>query len=317
MVLEHLYTELSSLDCSQEIWIAYSGGLDSHVLLHAAAQLRQQIPQLNLQAIHVHHGLSPQADHWVAHCQGVCAQLAAPLICEYLRDAPQPADSVEAWARESRYRVFAKVLPPNALLLTAHTQDDQAETVLLQLLRGAGPKGLAAMPQQQVFAAGRLCRPLLNFTRSQLHDYALQNNLIWIEDESNLDHRFARNFLRHQILPLLRQRWPAVASNLARSARHCAEAAENLTELAQLDLAHDMPQTLSLELLRRLSPARQRNVLRYWLQQQGCRLPNTQHIYQIQRDLINGRPDSRPQVHWGQWTLCRHHKALVLSSFIR
>ena len=313
-LLQHLREQLNSINIPSCVYIAYSGGLDSHVLLHGLTQLRRQIPGLSLQAMHVHHGLSPHADEWVKHCRMVCEALQVEFHCEYLDSAPGPGESVEAWAREARYAVFAKKLPAGNVLLTAHTQDDQAETVLLQLLRGSGPKGLAAMPQNQIFFSGRLLRPLLNLSRRQLHEYAIQQNLIWLEDESNIDQRFDRNFLRHRVMPLLRERWPGTTKNISRSASHCAEAAAGLSELARIDLGGHSSALLPLELLRALSPPRQRNLLRHWLKDSGCRLPNTRHIQRIQQDLINGRVDSQPQVSWDGWVIRRYRQSLMVEA---
>jgi tRNA(Ile)-lysidine synthase len=296
-------------------WIAYSGGVDSHVLLHTMAQLREQEPLISLRAIHIHHGLSPQADQWVAHCRTVCADLNIDFECERLQTRPAPGASVEAWARAARYAVFAEKLTPGSALLTAHTQDDQAETVLLQLLRGAGPKGLAAMGEQQPLGAGFLCRPLLGYTRRQLQEYAVQHGLVWIEDESNADVRFDRNFLRHRILPVLRERWPAATGSLARSARHCAEAATALTQLAQQDLGgYAQSLVLPLEILHDLSLVRQRNALRGWFSGLGYRLPNSRVLHRIQQDLIHSRGDSQPQIVGERWVLRRYRQQLVLQA---
>lgn len=320
MLVEHLRNCFTPVETTRTYWIAYSGGLDSHVLLHAMARLREQIPEISLRAIHVHHGLSVKADSWVAHCHNVCAGLGVTLECEHIHEAPEAGESIEAWARTKRYAIFARVLTAGAAVLTAHTQDDQAETVLLQLLRGAGPAGIAAMSARQAFAAGSVLRPLLTFTRRQLQEYAVQHSLVWIEDESNADIRFDRNFLRHRVMPLLRERWPAAASSLARSARHCAEAADGLAELAQQDLRSnfspndELEDVLQIATLQALSPARQRNALRYWLSRLGCRLPNTQHIQRIQQDLINGRCDSQPQVSWDKWTIRRYRQALIVTA---
>ena len=318
-LIEHLKNQLISiadLHGNQQLCIAYSGGLDSHVLLHLMSQLRAQNSEWSLRAVHVHHGLSPHADRWVEHCRTVCVDLNIDFHCEYLHESLPTGESVEAWARQARYAALEKSLTPGAILLTAHTQNDQAETVLLQLLRGAGPKGLAAMPQQQVFASGLLFRPLLNLTRQQLHEYALQQKFSWIEDESNADHRFDRNFLRHRIIPVLRERWPQLEKNISRSAQHCAEAISGLEDLARLDLSakisEQIPQTLSIELLRTLSPARQRNLLRYWLSGLGCRLPNTRHMQRIQQDLVNSSVDSQPQVSWDHWIMRRHRQWLIV-----
>lgn len=317
MLLKYLLQQLDPLENNRPYYIAYSGGLDSHVLLHAMAQLRYQFPGLSLHAIHVHHGLSPNADSWADHCRRVAMALNIDFRCEYVQKSPAPGDSIEAWAREVRYAVFARHLLPNSILLTAHTQDDQAETLLLQLLRGAGPKGLSAMPRRQVFSSSYLLRPLLNLTRQQLQEYAVQYQLTWIEDDSNINPRFDRNFLRHQVMPVLRQRWPAAGRNIARSAGHCAEAAAGLAELAHHDLAaYASAPALPIAALSGLSPSRQRNALRYWLSNLGCRLPNTRHMQQIQQDLINGRLDSRPQVNWGSWAIRRSQQSLIVTPVV-
>ena len=165
-------------------WVGYSGGLDSHVLLHLCAELRKQYP-LRLKAVHVHHGLSVNASDWVVHCEQVCADLQIEFIQKSIEAKALTGDSPEEVARDLRYAVFAKLLAPQDILLTAHQQDDQAETVLVQLLRGAGPKGLAAMPELKAFAAGFHARPLLSVSRVELKKYAEGNYLTWINDESN------------------------------------------------------------------------------------------------------------------------------------
>jgi tRNA(Ile)-lysidine synthase len=311
-LISHLREQLVLAPTAQSYAVAYSGGLDSHVLLHALVKLREQLPGLGLCALHVHHGLNPNADQWVAHCQAVCAALQVEFHCELLSSAPAPGDSVEAWAREARYAAFAQRLKAHEVLLTAHTEDDQAETVLLQLLRGSGPKGLAAMPQLQTFASGYLLRPFLNLSRRQLYEYAHQYGLKWIEDDSNSDMRFDRNFLRHRIIPGLRERWPQAAKNISRSAQHCAEASLNLHELASLDLTTPFTELLPIERLQVLSPARQRNLLRHWLVSLGRRLPNTRQMQRIQQDLINGRVDSQPQISWDGWIMRRYRQHLMM-----
>lgn len=295
--------------------IAYSGGLDSHVLLYAMAELRQQFPAIALRAIHVHHGLNSQADEWVLHCRHTCAELKLDFHCEYLQAAPAAGQSVEAWARESRYAALTKNLRDEEGLLTAHTKDDQAETVLLQLFRGAGPKGLAAMPQCQSLVSGYLYRPLLNFSRAELLEYAKRHRLSWLEDDSNHDLRFDRNFLRHQIIPVLRKRWPGLSQNLARTAEHCAAAAQGLQALARQDLGeYAQAKALPLKVLQQLAPDRQRNALREWLIQLGCRLPNTHHIHRIQQDLLSCCNDAQPQVTWDKWTIRRYRHELIVTA---
>lgn len=258
---------------SAPVWtVAFSGGLDSTVLLHLLAGLaqRQQLPPLR--AVHVQHGLQAAAQTWPAHCQRVCAALKVPLL---LREVQvQVGASLEQAARDARYAAFVELLGADELLLTAQHRDDQAETLLFRLLRGAGARGLAAMPASRPLGAGQLVRPLLDVPRAELEDYARVNGLDWVEDPSNRDERFSRNFLRRQVLPLLTQRWPQAVVSMARSAAHLSEAQGLLDELAQADLALMQPDSrfawlplpsLPLGPLLTLSAARQRNLLRHWL----------------------------------------------------
>ncbi|MFJ4141623.1 tRNA lysidine(34) synthetase TilS [Pseudomonas sp. NPDC089734] len=266
------------------VWhVGFSGGLDSTVLLHLLAELatREKLPPLH--AIHVHHGLQKAADGWPDHCRQVCLKLGVPLqvVAVQVKAAP----SIEQAAREARYEAFTGLLGGGELLLTAQHCDDQAETLLFRLLRGAGVRGLAAIPRQRVLGRGHLVRPLLAFSRTELEHYAHRHGLSWIEDPSNDDHRFSRNFLRQQVLPLLASRWPQVTFSLARTAEHMGEAQQLLSELAEQDLTNARPVTpfawlglpvLALEPLASLSAARQRNALRHWLAPL-TRLPDTDH----------------------------------------
>ncbi|HYQ39380.1 MAG TPA: tRNA lysidine(34) synthetase TilS [Pseudomonas sp.] len=252
--------------------IAFSGGLDSTVLLHLLARLRARHALPPLSAIHVHHGLQAVADAWVEHCRAQCAALNVPLEVRHVRVAP--GASVERAAREARYAAFAEVLGRGEVLLVAQHRDDQAETLLLRLLRGAGVRGLAAMRGSRPLAAGFLLRPLLDIGRAELEGWARAQGLAWIEDPSNADTRLARNFLRREILPRLVRHWPAASAVLARDAEQLAEADALLGELAELDLqAAATPAepawlalpSLALAPLLGLSEARQRNALRHWL----------------------------------------------------
>ncbi|MCL5802079.1 MAG: tRNA lysidine(34) synthetase TilS, partial [Gammaproteobacteria bacterium] len=202
-------------------WVAYSGGLDSHVLLHALAHLaaasdstrpHKILPPpltgggrgeggFELHAVHVDHGLQPNSAQWVKHCEEVCAELQIPLHSLQIKIKLEQGESLEAAARDARYQAIAVLIEDGDALLTAHHQDDQAETVLLQLLRGAGPAGLAGMPECSAFSKGLHVRPLLNFTQAQLRIYAETHHLAWVEDHSNRDLRFDRNYLRHEITP--------------------------------------------------------------------------------------------------------------------
>lgn len=263
--------------------IAFSGGLDSSVLLHLLADWARHEELPPLYAIHVHHGLQPAGDAWPAHCARVCEQLGIAL--EVVRVQVTPGASLEQAARSARYQAFCERLKPGEVLLSAQHRDDQAETLLFRLLRGAGVRGLAAMPASRPLGQGGLFRPLLDSSRAELREYAQSHGLTWIEDPSNADERFSRNFLRRQVMPLLAERWPQVTANIARSARHLGEAQQLLDELAAMDLAaaHGVSAcpwltlpSLELSAVSALSDARQRNLLRHWLAPL-TRLPDSDH----------------------------------------
>jgi len=294
--------------------VAYSGGLDSHVLLHALVQLREQLG-VDIGAVHVNHALQADADSWEEHCSKVCTDLEVSY--ESLRvDARAPrGESQEAAARDARYAALAAWLTAGEYLLTAQHQDDQAETLFLQLLRGSGVSGLAAMPLRSELGHGQLLRPLLGVTRRQLQAYAEENGLSWMEDPSNRDMAFDRNFLRARILPLLQERWPSASAVLARSAAHCAEASKLLVQLGEQDLANTRvgrKDSLSLTRLLTLPPERQRNVLRHWIEQTTGAMPSTAVLARILNDVLLSRPDAEPCVRWSEHELRRYRGDLYL-----
>jgi tRNA(Ile)-lysidine synthase len=314
---DRLAAALAPATC-RRLWIAYSGGLDSHVLLHAADGLRREL-RLDLRAVHIHHGLQPAADDWARHCAEVCGGLGVPL--ETRRVAPQPGSGSgpEAAAREARYGAFRALLRPDEMLATAQHRDDQAETLLLALLRGAGVHGLAAMPAQAPLGAGTLLRPLLDLPRAALAAYARAHGLRWVEDPSNRDPMLDRNRLRHLVVPELRRRWPGLDKTLSRSADHCAEAAGLLDELADELLAglgagtavvDGLPAALSIAGLRRLTGPKRRLVLRRWLGQRGFPLPDMQRLHRITAELLNAAADRQPLVAWPGCEVRRHRDAL-------
>ncbi|HFJ9773750.1 TPA: tRNA lysidine(34) synthetase TilS, partial [Raoultella ornithinolytica] len=220
----------------RQFLVAFSGGLDSTVLLHQLVCWRERDPTLQLRAIHIHHGLSANADSWVTHCQQVCQHWQVPLVVERVTLADDGL-GVEAHARQARYQAFRTALQPGEALVTAQHLDDQCETFLLALKRGSGPTGLAAMAASSGFAATRLLRPLLNTRRETLHQWALAHQLSWIEDESNQDDTYDRNFLRLRVVPQLNARWPHFSEAVARSASLCGEQEQLLDELLAEDLA--------------------------------------------------------------------------------
>lgn len=292
--------------------VAFSGGLDSTVLLHLLADYVRAHDAPPLRAVHIHHGLQAAADSWPAHCQSVCDGLGIELQVIHVQVAPSA--SLEQAARDARYAAFSQLLGPGDVLFTGQHREDQAETLLFRLLRGAGLRGLAAMPAARALGQGTLARPLLAVARGQLLAHAKAAGLAWVEDPSNADTVFARNYLRREVFPLLGQRWPQAAGNLARSAEHLGEALGLLDELACSDLAPaargaPLPwlglDSLDLESLKALSPARQRNALQYWLSSR-TRLPDSRH-WAGWEDLRDAAIDAQPIWHLGDGVLQRSH----------
>lgn len=287
--------------------------MDSVVLLHLLHSIAPRF-QWRLSAIHVHHGISSNADAWAEFCIKLCAQYDIPLQIERVDIASLRDDhGVEAAARKLRHKAFLNQVCDFVAL--AHHADDQAETLLLQLLRGAGVKGVSAMPVLKL--ANPLMhftvRPLLDVSREQLHNYAIQNGLSWIEDESNADVRYPRNFLRHQILPELAERFPQYRETLARSARHFAEAAQLMDELAQLDAASVFDgETLDVVALRSLGSSRAKNLLRYFLHVSGAAIPQSVQIDDMLRQLCDAREDSAVCVSFGDWEVRRYQDRIYV-----
>lgn len=292
-------------------WVALSGGLDSTVLLHALAERRDRLGA-PLHAVHVDHALQPDSPAWAMHCRALCERLDVPMESFGVMVDAAAGASLEAAARDARYQAFRELLDDNDALLTAQHQDDQLETFLLQALRGAGPQGLAAMPECTRLGRGWLLRPLLAWPRAALAEWARERGLAWLEDSSNADERFDRNYLRRRVVPMLKARWPAAAQTLSRSARHCAESARLVDELAAADLAAVTANadTLPLEGLRRLDAARQRNLLRHWLDWLGFPRPSEKKLEHILSDVIPARPDAAPCVEWADVAVRRFRDAL-------
>ncbi len=283
--------------------VAYSGGLDSHVLLHALVQLQQQRPSLvsSIRAVHINHGLQTAAASWAAHCERICAELDVEFEAIKLNLQPPIGSSLEAVARTARYAVFEQNLRSGEVLLTAHHQDDQAETLLLNLLRGSGPEGLAAMPESRQFAGSVLLRPLLGLSRMQLTDYAVHYQLDWIDDPSNDSLVFDRNYLRHEVLPKLRERWPATDRLLARAAQWQSEAVELQNELLAarlLQMRGTQAGTLSVKHLLDCSLVARKGLLRQWLKASGFTSPPVKKLQHILNDVLSAKPDAQPCVHW-------------------
>ena len=301
--------------------IALSGGLDSSALLHLA-QAYAGANGIELYAFHVHHGLSPNADAWLAHCEQACAALGVRFEARrVVLDAPRKSGT-EAAARKSRYAALGALCAAHGvtLLLTAHHQDDQAETVLLQLLRGSGPAGLSGMdaanaaPELLANPALVMARPLLSASRRQLAEYVAAQHIAHVDDESNHDPRFARNALRHQVMPALAAAFPGFQERFARSAQHAQSAQRLLTELAEQDLAACLDgDCLDVAKLRAMSSDRAYNLLRHWFATRGLRMPTTAWLAEMLTQLVEARYDAQLLVTHPDCHVRRHRDRLHLT----
>lgn len=297
-LIDYLQHSLAEYPQVQRWYLGLSGGLDSVVLLHAAVQ-SGLLESRQLQALHINHQLQAESDGWAEHCWALCQQWSVPIrvIDVDVSAGAGPEDQ----ARRARYQVFESLLTADTGLLLAHHADDQAETLLMRLIRGSGPKGLAGIPASRALGEGLILRPLLPFSRQQLETYAGEAQLRWIDDPSNADPVYDRNFLRHQIIQPLQQRWPELNQRLAKTAAFCAEADDLLTQLAEIDHPRCQVQSmagngLAIDALKQLPPNRQRNLLRHWLSGFMTQLPEAVYIDRILSEVIPAREDADPAV---------------------
>ena len=302
----------------QTIWVAYSGGVDSHVLLHCLAT-SAKFDQRRLRAVHVNHQLHPDSTKWAQHCADVASALDIDFVCLDVDVNAIDELGLEAAAREARYQAIRSVVSEGDVVVTAQHQLDQAETLLLQLFRGAGPKGLAAMPSETNFGKASLIRPFLAVSQQAIVDYAEQHHLQWVSDPSNDDISLNRNYLRHQIWPALTERWPSLATTVSRSADYCAESDQLMTELAQLDLAaFEVNQSeqgkLSIQGLLDLSTHRARNVLRTFITQCGLSLPSSKVLARVLDEVCVASDDAMPEVIWSGGVIRRYRDCLYFDT---
>ncbi|MCG8312276.1 MAG: tRNA lysidine(34) synthetase TilS [Pseudomonadales bacterium] len=299
--------------------VGLSGGLDSMVLLHLCVQYRDRCqPSLVIQAIHVNHGLSSEADSWQMFCQQYCQTCGVELHTAKVMVQPGARQSLEQVAREKRYQVFRAHCRADDLLLLAHHRDDQVETLLYRLMRGTGISGLRAMRDltyhRSKSARLAIWRPMLTVCRSEILAYGQHQGLSWIEDPSNLDDGFDRNFIRRQLVPLLEQRWPSFRKTLARVTRHAAEAHELTTALAALDIvAMDRQDHLLVAPFAALSLARTKNLVRYWLDRQGANLPSEKVLQQIVSAIETYDAEQNTHISWGADATVTHARWSVRS----
>ncbi len=307
-ILTNDWTERLTL--YQHLLVGFSGGLDSTVLLHAL----NSVPELSckLIAVHVNHQLQPFADDWQHQCFQLCQQWHIRFIAHKVAIPHQ--SNIEACAREARYGVFERLIGSEDALLTAHHADDQVETFFLNLFRGAGIAGMACMPERQRFAKGMMLRPLLNHPKKTLEAYARHHQLQWIEDPSNDDSRYRRNWLRQEWLPQLEPHWPQAPTNILRSIGLLQKSyqSEQSNALNLLEKCLEAANRLAIKPLLQLSETEQKNVLRLWLKQHHIKMPTLLQLEQFFQSMIHAKKDANPSWHFGDFVARRYDGALYL-----
>ena len=295
-------------------WLGYSGGVDSTALLPQLVALRAKTP-FDLKAIHIEHDLNPKAAEWTDHCAAICREWKVDYVTEKISVRANNGESIEALARDLRYKKIAEHMNANDHLITAHHEDDQAETILHRLMRGAGVLGLSGMREKRTFNEGFLIRPLLNVSREEILEYANKHKLKWIHDESNENTNFDRNLIRHKIMPVLQARWPAAKKMLARTGKHCTTAATLLDDIAADDLVLVLKDevTLLASELKKLSDARQKNVLRYFFKTHSLPMPSDIKLNHVISDVIHSKWEAKPEVNWGNVSVTRTKNTITVT----
>lgn len=321
---EWVFHQLSRMPLSLPacpLTVAFSGGVDSTVLLHLLTLLRDQGAVAQVQAVHVHHGLSDYADQWAEHCQWVCDrwQVSLTIANVFLESHGY---GLEQAARDARYRVFVDVVKGGGCLLQGHHLDDQAETVLLRLFRGTGVDGIQGIPEQRALGDGLLLRPLLDVPRSTIEAYARSHHLDFMEDDSNCDERFSRNFLRHQLIPMVEGRWPGASGRLVEFAREVGQMNQSIQQETRSQLATcieyrpqwllDRQPLVSIKALGRLDARSQRLVVRAWLKQQGIQPPSRDALEKIFHEVVGARMDAEPQLKLSERYVLRRYQHMLL-----
>tara|TARA_B100000674_G_scaffold287851_1_gene238362 strand:- start:116019 stop:117335 length:1317 start_codon:yes stop_codon:yes gene_type:complete len=294
--------------------VSFSGGLDSHVLLHSIKTISKEI-NLPIRVIHLNHNLHQESDIHENHCKEVCSSFGFPFLSFQLDLKGDSKKGLEAFAREKRYSVIADNLKKNEMLLLAHHRDDQVETLFLQLLRGSGVAGLSGMPKVRNWRGGWQARPLLNYSKDNLRDYGIKNQLKWVEDPSNKNQNFDRNYIRGTLLPIVKKRWKSYDKTVNRSISHISNALILSDEVGNDDLklclkSHNC---LSIKSLKKLSFNRRCNAIRFWIKESDKPVPNTKRLLEINQTLLNATFKSSPRVDWGNNSICSYRDSLWIT----
>lgn len=301
----------SQIKPASHVFLAFSGGVDSHVLLHLCAALPQV--RAKLTAVHIHHGLQVEADAWPEHCRIIAEQLGVQYLALRVDARPEHRQSPEEAARIARYDALKALMHQDDVLLVAQHREDQLETVFLQLFRGAGLPGLSGMSKTAVLGEGVMIRPLLDMGKAEIEQYARFNHLQWIEDPSNQSSEFDRNFLRNQVIPLLKHHWPALDKTVSRSAYHCAEAQviiQRESEALFAAVYDSADRTLLIARLRELEPAQQRLVIRCWFQQLSLTMPALAQVDRILQEIVRASGVNDPVLNYQAYTFRRYRNKL-------
>lgn len=302
---------LAPTPANARVLVAYSGGVDSHVLLHLAASIAPL--RGNITAVYVHHGLQEVASDWAVHCGQVAEGLGVGFAVLTVNAHPKAGESPEEAARNARYQALKALLQQDDVVLVAQHREDQLETVLLQLFRGSGLRGLSGMPARMAFGEGFLLRPLLTVAKPAIDQYARSHGLCWVEDPTNWEDDYDRNFLRNGIVPLLKQRWPALDKTVARAADHCAEAEAMLGGMAGQWAAEAIDpneQTLSIQALLTHPEAGQKLLIRHWLQGLGLKMPSQAVVSRLRTEVLAARVDANPVLSTPDYCLRRYQDKL-------
>lgn len=306
-LLPALIAQLSSLQTAGRLCVGFSGGADSHSLLHALVELSRREALPPIIALHVNHGLHDDANAWALHCAAVASDLGVEFHEQIV--SVDSGASPEAQARDARYTVFESYLDAGDVLLLGHHLDDQVETVLFRLIRGAGPSGLAGIPEQRQLGVGALLRPLLGITRSQIEDYAVSHELVYLNDSSNNDTRYDRNFLRHDVLPLIESRWPGYRSGFARSAALSGELATSEPIDSQTEYTRFGGPYLPIDVHNARSLHR---TLHGWLKDLNVPLPEFVALEEFARQCMQAQGDKLPELRVGSYLLQRWRQGIHL-----